>query len=75
MERRDHIASLIRSAGSPQTARLLARAARATWPGGAHDRTQPTAREWVRRWRPRHPVTGADIPACACAGGRCAICN
>ena len=48
---------------------LLAR----SWPGGAGDRTEPAAREWLRRWAPKslplHP------PVCTCPAGRCGACN
>jgi hypothetical protein len=40
---------------------------------GAHDRTEPGALAWLRRWRPRGPVPAA--PACECADGRCLVCN
>ncbi|MEA2211397.1 MAG: hypothetical protein QOF83_1345, partial [Solirubrobacteraceae bacterium] len=45
----------------------------ACWPGGAHDRADPVAVEWVRRWRPRagHAVRAV----CSCRVGRCALCN
>jgi hypothetical protein len=43
------------------------------WPGGPADRTEPAARGWVRRWRPR-PI-GAIAIECTCAQGRCALCN
>ena len=43
------------------------------WPGGAGDRTEPIAREWVRAWGPacRHTVA----LECMCAQGRCLLCN
>jgi len=39
----------------------------------APDRHDPAALEWLRRWTPNpaHLIT----PACACAAGRCGICN
>jgi hypothetical protein len=40
---------------------------------GRGDRTEPRAREWVRRWRPARYV--AAPPACACAHGACLVCN
>jgi hypothetical protein len=43
-----------------------------SWPGGA-DRTEPGAREWLRRWRPARG--GPAVPACACAHGGCQVCN
>lgn len=39
----------------------------------AADRSEPAAREWVRRWRPQ-PASVA-LPECSCAQGRCATCN
>jgi len=69
---RNHIAAL--AARSPaETSQLTARMQRACWPGGAEDRTEPGALGWVRRWRPDR--LGATLPACSCAGGRCAVCN
>jgi hypothetical protein len=75
MDRHDHLATHIRAARSGQTARLMARAARAEWPGGVADRVQPGALDWVRRWRPRHPLGGGSVPRCGCATGRCLVCN
>ena len=49
--------------------------ARAEWPAGGTDLTRPAAREWLRRWSPRHPVSGGDFPVCGCAAGRCTVCN
>jgi hypothetical protein len=43
------------------------------WPGGAGDRLDPVAIEWVRRWR-RTTLVAAQID-CSCAHGRCGICN
>lgn len=37
------------------------------------ERTEPVAREWVRRWGPGH--LGAALPDCSCAAGRCVVCN
>jgi hypothetical protein len=56
-----------------ETDRLVTRIVRACWPGGAGDRLEPAAVEWVRRWRPRG--SAASAPACACAAGRCLLCN
>jgi hypothetical protein len=75
MDRFDDISRLIASVRSVDATRMLARATRSAWPGGAADVTRPAALEWVRRWRPRHPVSGDQIPACACATGRCLVCN
>jgi hypothetical protein len=43
------------------------------WPGGTADRTEPAALGWLRRWRPA--TADLVLPACSCAGGRCAVCN
>jgi hypothetical protein len=43
------------------------------WPGGASDRREPAALEWVRRWRPSRLT--AQPAACSCVRGRCAVCN
>ena len=53
--------------------RLAAAMARSCWPGGAGDRSEPVALEWVRRGGPR--VTVPLAPACSCAAGRCGVCN
>jgi hypothetical protein len=45
---------------------------RRCWPRGG-DRTDPAALGWVRRWRPERAALSP--PACACATGRCAVCN
>jgi len=69
------IASLIQSAGARPAAETaaLARRLAGEWHPGRGDRTHPVAREWVRRWTPRTmPVT---TPGCACAAGRCPVCN
>ena len=61
------------SARTPaETLVLIARLRASCWPGG-EDRTEPAAREWVRRWGP-----GVPPPlrlTCSCPGGRCAVCN
>jgi hypothetical protein len=67
-----HIES-VSSRSASDTDRLASRIARSCWPGGAGDRLEPAALEWVRRWRPRGPIVGAI--ACACASGRCQVCN
>ena len=51
---------------------LSARLRERCWPGGG-DRTEPAAREWVRRWGPRGLP---PVPlACSCRDGRCGVCN
>jgi len=55
-----------------ETLVLAARLWESCWPGG-EDRTEPAAREWVRRWGP-----GGLPPlrlTCSCPGGRCTVCN
>jgi hypothetical protein len=52
--------------------RLVATMLRRCWPGG-DDRTEPGAREWLRRWRPSHG--GAAVPSCTCPRGACLVCN
>jgi hypothetical protein len=47
--------------------------ARRCWPGGAGDRMERAALDWVRRWGP-HRVNEL-APACGCASGRCTVCN
>ena len=46
---------------------------RRCWPGGAGDRSEPGAIEWLRRWG----TTSVAMPtrSCACAQGCCAVCN
>ena len=59
-----HIESVSSRAG-PDTDRLLSAMLCFCWPGGSGDRTEPAAREWVRRWGPRR--AGAIMPVCSCA--------
>jgi hypothetical protein len=66
-----HIESVARRQ-AVEADRLVARMLRRWWPGG-DDRTEPGAREWVRRWRPSRG--GPAVPACTCAGGDCLVCN
>ncbi len=60
---RDHLAAID---AARDVARLLGATAR---PEGTH----PMAREWVRRWGPAPALAAAAD--CACAAGRCTICN
>jgi hypothetical protein len=43
------------------------------WPGGPFDRIEHGALGWLRRWRPGRPAVQAL--ECACASGRCRVCN
>jgi hypothetical protein len=55
-----------------ETLALTTRLQRSCWPGG-EDRTEPAAREWVRRWR--QGVLPPLRSTCSCPAGRCAVCN
>lgn len=68
---RQHIAT-IQVRDDAETASLVRRIQRACWPGGA-DRTEPSARSWLQRWRPARAA--APLPSCSCAAGRCLVCN
>jgi len=68
MDRENVIAALIASAHDRADEAL--RRLRAD--DGA-DRSSPVASEWLRRWRPA-PMPLA-LPDCACATGRCGVCN
>jgi predicted DNA-binding ribbon-helix-helix protein len=57
----------------PETDRLASMLRIRCWPGGAADRREPSALEWVRRWRPAR--MSAEPLDCSCARGRCAFCN
>lgn len=62
----DRIADLIAACRTPEVSARLALPDR----GG---RAVPVASEWLRRWGPK-PV--APLAAeCACAAGRCSVCN
>jgi phosphopantothenoylcysteine synthetase/decarboxylase len=52
---------------------LTAEIVASCWPGGSQDRSDRTATEWLRRWRPEK--VGAVLPACSCVNGHCAVCN
>jgi hypothetical protein len=72
---RAHLTALIASLaarGRDETAQLATALRRGCWPGGS-DRTDPNAREWVRRWGPRGLTPATQ--GCSCADGRCAVCN
>jgi hypothetical protein len=44
-----------------------------SWPGGAGDRTDRAALDWVRQWRPL--AGGTANVACGCETGCCTVCN
>jgi hypothetical protein len=67
-----HIQSLAARKQGEST-QLALRIGRYCWPGGPADRTEPGARDWVRRWGPRGIVP--TRARCSCADGRCAVCN
>lgn len=70
---REHIAT-VRVRDSDETASLIRRIQRACWPGGvASDRSEPSARRWLERWRPARAA--GPVPACSCARGHCQVCN
>jgi hypothetical protein len=69
---REHIATVI-ARDEAETQTLMSRIQRSCWPGGPGDRTEPSARRWLERWRPARAA--GPIPACSCAHGRCAVCN
>jgi len=52
---------------------VIGRIVTTCWPGGTADRAEPVARGWLRHWRPA--TANLALPACSCAGGRCAVCN
>ena len=66
-----HIDAISRQ-GVDDAERIAATMLRHCWPGGA-DRTEPGAREWVRRWRPSRGAVVAH--ACTCSQGACPVCN
>jgi hypothetical protein len=69
---REHIATVsVRDEAETQS--LIRRIQRACWPGGAGDRTEPSARRWLERWRPASAA--GPLPACSCAHGHCLVCN
>lgn len=63
----------IAARGAPDTEQLVAAMLRHCWPDASGGRSEPEARDWVRRWGPHR--ADALIPECSCAEGRCRICN
>jgi hypothetical protein len=68
----EHIAAVDRR-DEAEALTLIGRIQRTYWPGGEGDRTEPSGRGWLQRWRPAR--SGAALPACSCTQGRCAVCN
>jgi hypothetical protein len=71
-ELRTHITAVAESRPVEQQG-LTSRLVMHCWPGGPQDRSNPAALAWLRQWRPQR--SAAQLPACSCASGRCAICN
>lgn len=69
----DEIRHHIESGAAHKTRGLTSRILGAYWPGGAEDRTERAALDWLRLWRPQR--AGAPLPVCSCVTGRCAVCN
>ncbi len=67
-----HVEALSRRSSGEAMALLESLYARC-WPGGADDRLDRVAVEWVRRWAPS-TLAAAEV-RCSCADGRCAVCN
>jgi hypothetical protein len=53
--------------------RLAAMLGSHCWPGGILDRREPRSAVSLRHWGPDAPAL--SLPVCACARGRCALCN
>ena len=68
---RRHIA-VLDSRTEAQADSLRARIEGGCWPGGG-DRLDRAALPWLRGWRLER--LGAQLTACSCAAGRCAVCN
>jgi hypothetical protein len=76
MDERLHIVAHVEAIATRtafDTDRLAQVIFRRSWPSGSADRSEPSAAEWLRRWRPH--TTGPALPACECVAGRCAVCN
>jgi hypothetical protein len=69
---REHIATVI-ARDEAETQTLIRRMQRACWPGGSGDRTEPSARRWLERWRPTRAA--GPIPACPSPHRHCPVCN
>jgi hypothetical protein len=72
-----YVAALVESIdtrGRQQTDWMLRALLRDAWPGGHTDRHDPMASDWVRRWGPSR-IQAPYLGDCACAAGRCTVCN
>jgi hypothetical protein len=69
---RAHIESIATRSNS-ESRRLAQHLNRRSWPGGADDHTEPIALGWLQQWHPSGPAPAT--PLCACASGRCLVCN
>jgi hypothetical protein len=69
---REHIAG-VTARDDAETQSLIRRFQRACWPGGSQDRIEPSAHNWLQRWRPASAA--GPVPSCSCAHGHCAVCN
>jgi len=72
-ELRHHIDSAAPHVGGAAATQLSALIFSACWPGGAEDRSERAALEWLRQWHPDHST--AELPSCSCSTGRCVVCN
>jgi hypothetical protein len=68
----DIAALLAKADTSAHSAGGLSRLVGRCWPA-ASDATQPSARDWVRRWGPARGA--APLPECGCRAGACIVCN
>jgi hypothetical protein len=74
--RDSHLTALIESLSKrtvSETDQLTAVLSSRCWPGGAADRTEPAALNWVRSWGPAR-LTAPSLD-CGCSDGYCLTCN
>lgn len=67
-----HIRSTAGRTGA-ENGRLVSELLSRSWPGGEHDRIEPAALDWVRRWR--NSSAALPVPLCSCRTGYCRLCN